>query len=74
MRTAQQILDDATNRYNPAIQANGMLTRLDIVDFLAQLAPEMDKKTELKAFLDECVFLRPVDRNRLMNDLKSYGL
>jgi hypothetical protein len=74
MRTAQQIKDDAIARYNGETQANGMLTRLDITDFLAQLAPEMDKVEELRAFLDELPFFRPGDKEKVLKDLKSYGL
>lgn len=74
MRTAQQIKDDATNRYNATKQANGMLTRLDIIDFLAQLSPEMDKKEELVAFIDELPFVTPHEKHKLLSDLASYGL
>lgn len=74
MRTAQQIKDDAVARYNGETQANGMLTRKDVSDFLAQLSPEMDKIEELRAFCDELPFFRPGDKEKLMKDLKSYGL
>ena len=74
MRTADEIKDGAIARYNDATKSYGMLTRKDIYDFLQQLAPEMDKVEELRAFLDELPFFRPGDKEKVMNDLKSYGL
>ena len=74
MPTAQDILERAQKRYNGATMGYGQLTREDVVDFIAQLSPELNKKDELNAFLSECTFLSPTDKNKLLNDLKSYGL
>jgi len=74
MRTAQQIKDEASKRFNVTTQSNGLLARHDVIDFLAQLPQESDKRTELDAFLDEMPFVTGDVRNKLSQDLESYDL
>lgn len=74
MRTAQQIKDEASARYNAATRSNGLLARHDVIDFLHQLSPDMDKRTELNAFLDEMPFVTPDVKDKLLQDLDSYGI
>jgi hypothetical protein len=72
MRTPDQIKTDATARFNPWTQANGEITRQDILDFLTQLTPELDKAVALAAFLDQLPFLRPGEKERILDTLDSY--
>jgi hypothetical protein len=74
MRTPQEIADAAAVRFNKLTNSAGMLTRQDIVDFLAQLDPEADKIEALKEWLDTISFLPALDKSRILNDLPSYGL
>lgn len=74
MRTPQQIVDEASNKFNRASNGMGLLSRQDVLDFLSQLDPEADKIEALKTWIDTISFLTPLDKSRLLDDLPSYGI
>ena len=74
MPTAPEILESAGKRVNPFTQAQGYLTRNDIVEFLQSLgsiAPA-EKFVKFQEFIQSAPFLNEKDKEKIINDYESY--
>jgi hypothetical protein len=72
--TREEIVIKASKRYNSAYQSYGLLTRQDIFDFIDTILPGQNTKSELTDFLEQCTFVQPQDKEKLLADLPSYGI
>jgi len=75
MRNPDEILAEAQERYNPNRGTNGMFTRQDIADFLAQQdagTSEDEKKMAVELWLKTASWYPEEKRDKVLEDLASY--